>query len=157
MHACDCGVDPGLSLILARRGDGHALTLPRPPCPSTPRLPVFLPHQRIATMVSLHGSADVLSANPPLLNKSGPAGALISLYAQDASSCISTVRGLLAVPDTSREEGPSAKRRKVGGGGAVPIQSQAKFDETRSIVLAKVSIDLVSIHGSHCGIWLTFF
>ena len=142
---------------LACRGDGHALTLPRPPCPSTPRLAVFQPHQRIASMVSLHGSADVLSASFPSLNRSGPTGTLISLHAQDAPSCISTVRGLLAAPDASREEGPSAKRRKVGGRGAVHVPSQAKFDEKKSIVLAKVSIDLVSVHGSPCGIWLTFF
>ncbi|CAE7177309.1 hypothetical protein CFE70_005661 [Pyrenophora teres f. teres 0-1] len=100
-------------------------------------------------MVSLHGSADVLSANFPLLTKSGPAGALISLSAQDAPTCISTIHRLFAAPDVSREEGPSSKRRKVGGGGAVAIKPQAQFDEKKSIVLAKISIDLNMPAASH--------
>jgi hypothetical protein len=54
------------------------------------------------------------------------------------------MQDVFAAPVAHREEEPSPKRRKSANGNVIPIRSQAGSDGKDSIVLAKVSIDLVS-------------
>jgi E3 ubiquitin-protein ligase SHPRH len=57
------------------------------------------------------------------------------------------LHGLFAAPNNVHRDGERpAKRRKTGHGTGVHVDSQADFDKKSSIVLAKVSIDLVGVH-----------
>ena len=99
-------------------------------------------------MASLQGRAEVLSVNtyhPAPAPRNGPQ---ISLAAQDASSNLRAVHSLFAAPNAPVEEERAQKRRKLDNGNVASIQ-QAGFDENRSIVLGKISLDLVSLHLKH--------
>lgn len=66
--------------------------------------------------------------------------------AQDTSSSIRTIQELFVVPNTPQgQPEPARKRRKVGNGDAAPVQTQEEFQEKDSIILAKVSVELVSL------------
>ena len=140
---------PNLSALANLWYAGRATTRGRPLTFLTPSLPFFLP-----LMVSLQGHAEVLSATaydptPVPRNRSKT-----SLAPQDASSSLRSIHSLFAVPDAHDGGDERAqKRRKVENGDAVAVQ-QADFDEDKSIVLAKVSLDLVCIQASH-GDFLT--
>ncbi|KAF1845963.1 ATP-dependent DNA helicase [Cucurbitaria berberidis CBS 394.84] len=93
-------------------------------------------------MPPIQGCAEVLSATahcPAPTPRNGPR---ISLVAQDVSSNLDTIHRLCAAPDAcDGGEKRAQKRRKVENGSAVAVQ-QTDFDENKSIVLAKVSLDL---------------
>jgi hypothetical protein len=99
-------------------------------------------------MASLQVRADVSSAEPcpNVQNSNGPA------LAQGASSnSLRTIKSLFAVPDTPRGPEPARKRRKVENGHAVSVQPHSGFQEKESIILAKVSVELVGLHVSPHG------
>jgi hypothetical protein len=97
-------------------------------------------------VVSLEGSAELLWAYPVPRDNAPTYGGPSSLPAQDASSCIRTMQDWFAAPVAHAEEEPSPKRRKTGNGHCQPILSrlQADLNRKESIVLARVSIQLVS-------------
>jgi E3 ubiquitin-protein ligase SHPRH len=110
-------------------------------------------------MASIQGRASIQSATPFLLSISNPTitgKSTISWDTQDTPSIISAIYGLFAAPDDAPGDGErSPKRRKIGHGTVAYVHPQADVDETSSIVLAKVSIDLVGIHVGICDSLLT--
>lgn len=70
----------------------------------------------------------------------------LCLDAQDASSNLRGLRGLFAATDVQDGAQGAQKRRKLTSGHAAPVQSVHLGDET-SIVLAEVSLHLVSAYG----------
>jgi E3 ubiquitin-protein ligase SHPRH len=113
----------------------------------------------IVAMASIQGRGSIQSVTPFLLPKSKSTIAEKPTYkwpSQDTSDTIDAIRGLFAAPDDAHGEGErSLKRRKTGHDTAAHVHPQAEFDEKSSIVLAKVSIDLVSIHVDTCDSLLT--
>lgn len=96
-------------------------------------------------MASLQGDADVLSANtyvPVPASRNGPR---VSLAAQDAPSNLRAIHSLFAAPTTRDGEERTQKRRKLDDGGSATVP-RVGFDESKSIVLEKVSLDMVSLH-----------
>lgn len=94
-------------------------------------------------MASFQGSADIWSANlyaPAIVQ--GP-GEKPSPAVQDESSCIRTIRSLFPVSGACRDGEPPAKRRKVGDSNAVPAPAAVEFNDRESVVLVKISLDLV--------------
>ncbi|CAO2649018.1 Nn.00g099670.m01.CDS01 [Neocucurbitaria sp. VM-36] len=92
-------------------------------------------------MASHQGRAEVLSINtyhPAPAPRNGPQ---ISLAAQDALSNLRAVHSLFAAPNAPVEEERAQKRRKLENGNVAPMQ-QADFDENKSIVLGKISLNL---------------
>jgi hypothetical protein len=69
----------------------------------------------------------------------------LSLDAQDASSNLRGLRGLFAANDVQDGAQGAQKRRKLASGHAAPVQN-VHLDEERSIVLAEVSLHLVSVY-----------
>lgn len=67
----------------------------------------------------------------------------LSLEPQDASSNLRGFRELFAAPDVHVQAQGTHKRRKLDSGNGAPVQS-VDLDEHKSIVLANVSLDLVS-------------
>lgn len=104
-------------------------------------------------MASLQGRADVLSAkslSPLTVSRvSAATGSKFPLAAQDSSSNLCAIRGLFTTADASvevPEEGEKGKKRRKLENGSATIAEPADIDETKSIVLAKVSLDLVGRH-----------
>ncbi|KAJ4370401.1 hypothetical protein N0V83_004919 [Neocucurbitaria cava] len=92
-------------------------------------------------MASLQGRADALSANtyvPVPASRNGPR---LSLAAQDAPSYLRAIHSLFAAPTARDGEERTQKRRKLDDGSSAPV-TRADFDESKSIVLEKVSLDL---------------
>ena len=106
-------------------------------------------------MSSLEGSAELLRATAFSVADVRSPGGPSSLPAQDASSCIRTIQDLFAAPTALKEEEPSPKRRKSRNGNAIPVRPQADSNEKNSVVLANVSIDLVSRLVDSYGVQLT--
>jgi hypothetical protein len=99
----------------------------------------------VATMASLQVRADVLSAEPcPNAQNSNS-----TTLAQGASS--SSLGAIQSLFDTPRGPEPARKRRRVENGHAISVQPQSGFEENESIVLAKVSLELVGLHLSPHG------
>jgi E3 ubiquitin-protein ligase SHPRH len=70
----------------------------------------------------------------------------LSLAAQDSPSSIRAMHTLFSVPAPPAQDGEHAKkRRKTDNGSAVRMQ-QTDFDADASVVLARISLDLVSIN-----------
>jgi E3 ubiquitin-protein ligase SHPRH len=105
-------------------------------------------------MASFQGSAIAVSATPFRQLKTKPTGLgrpPVPLATQDGESFIRAMHDLFAAPDAHGDGERSPKRRKTGPGSrAVHVHPQADFDEKSSVVLAKVSIDLV---GTHVDTW----
>jgi E3 ubiquitin-protein ligase SHPRH len=106
-------------------------------------------------MSSLEGSAELLRATAFSVADVRSPGGPSSLPAQDTSSCIRTIQDLFAAPTALKEEEPSPKRRKSRNGNAIPVRPQADSNEKNSVVLANVSIDLVSRLVDSYGVQLT--
>ncbi|KAF2854906.1 ATP-dependent DNA helicase [Plenodomus tracheiphilus IPT5] len=98
-------------------------------------------------MALFKGRVDVLSAFSPPSVRSGRCynGPLISLDANDASSNHSAFQSLFAPVDTQTNENNRAKKRRKAADGKAVTVHQVETDLTKSIVLAKVSLDLESL------------
>ncbi|CBX98503.1 predicted protein [Plenodomus lingam JN3] len=96
-------------------------------------------------MASFQGRADVLSVNVAAPVKRGPlSGPIFSLDIGDASGNHHAFQSLFArdvAPSDCND--PAQKRRKITNGTAVSIH-QVETDSNKSVVLAKVSLDLNS-------------
>jgi hypothetical protein len=126
------GTWPVRDALIAHRASRPLIDSPSPP-----------QHRAaIAIMVCLEGPADVLSIalhTPALAKKDAPP----SLAAHDAASTLDAVRGLFAAPDAPEEAcHRSRKRRKLDNGHDAALHP-TELDEYKSILLAKVSLDLV--------------
>ena len=148
-----CG-DPGLHLSW-RVGDyGY------PPTPVfalsliTPQLVPRTRAHSAAMVVALEGSAELLCAYPVPASGLSRCRGPPSLPAQDASDCIRTMQDWFKAPAHTEQE-PSPKRRKTGDGRAISVPWRADADAKDSIVLARVSIDLVSGLANICDAGLT--
>jgi hypothetical protein len=97
-------------------------------------------------MAPFQGEAVVFNAEPYFTPKSKSTKSKVSHDSQELSSFMGALRDL--APDAPREGQPSLKRRKIEHGKAVNVYPQADFDEKSSIVLAKVSIELVGVHST---------
>jgi E3 ubiquitin-protein ligase SHPRH len=93
---------------------------------------------------SFEGCADVLSISQHTAVPLNRDISDSSLDAQDASSNLSNLRSLFAAHSEDGEPAQRAqKRRKVDNDNAVSIQAR-DMEEERSIVLARVCLELVS-------------
>jgi hypothetical protein len=80
---------------------------------------------------------DIIAATPHHSPSDGPPAA------QDASSSLRSIRGLFAALETNEAPPRAHKRRKVAHHEEV-AERPADTEEEKSIVLAKVSLELVS-------------
>jgi E3 ubiquitin-protein ligase SHPRH len=94
-------------------------------------------------MPLFQGRVQVLSANSNNTGSIRRDFSGLALDAQDASSNLRGFRSLFAAPDVHDHAQGTPKRRKLDSGNAVPVQS-VDLDEQKSIVLADVSLDLVT-------------
>jgi hypothetical protein len=93
----------------------------------------------VTIMACFEGQADVLSIAPHTLTLA-KRGSPLPLAAQDAADTLDAVRGLFAAPEDASLR--PAKRRKLNKDNAAVAQSAA-IDERESLLLAKVSLELV--------------
>jgi hypothetical protein len=101
-------------------------------------------------MPAFEGRADVLSASQLNTTSTARAKSNISLDAQDGSSTLRSIHGLFDAPDVpAGAEQRTHKRRKVDRGNAVSMHA-FDFKADRSIVLANVSLELVSCRRATC-------
>lgn len=97
-------------------------------------------------MASFQGHAEVLSAKPYFSSPAPRHGQEVLLVPQDDSSNVQAIQGLFAIPDAcDGSEARPQKRRKVEHRNAV-VAHQPEFDDSKSIILAKISLDLVAAH-----------
>lgn len=99
-------------------------------------------------MSSFQGSARVLSASPYVLVNARKKGEKLSSPAPDALSCIRTIHSLFPISESRRDEEPPAKRRKLGHDDAAPEKPPQDFSDKKSVVLVKISLDLVGTYTS---------
>jgi len=149
--AWGCGARPWSSTYLSASMwmCGHGLTPPRSwqslDTPNFPPPPQLWP---LPAMFSSQGGVEVASASPYAFTTTKTAEELSSPPAQDASGCLDTINTLFAAPAARKEQEPSAKRRKVGDGNFSLPSRPATFDQKKSVVLARISLDLVSMQPS---------
>lgn len=97
-------------------------------------------------MFSFEGCAEVLVVNEHTVAPSIRAPSVLSLDVQDTSSNLRNLGRLFAAPVTDDgTQQPTKKRRKVSRPkDALPVQVE-RAEEAESIVLAKVSLELVGV------------
>jgi hypothetical protein len=96
-------------------------------------------------MSLFEGRVNVLSASSSALAPISRALSDLSLDTEDASGNLRNIHGLFAAPNAHDEAQQRAhKRRKVDDNHAVPVHV-ADAGEKQSIVLANVSLELVSV------------
>jgi hypothetical protein len=136
-------VNPGCLPILAAWQDcGYPPTPPRSRLLPAKALPALL-SPASAFMASFQGTAEVVSTLPhipvPVSQRLQDA-----FVAQDVSDNLRIIHSLFAALDTHNDGRARAqKRRKLDNGNASVTQS-LNFEEDKSIVLARVSLALVS-------------
>jgi hypothetical protein len=96
-------------------------------------------------MFSFEGCVEVLGVSEHTAAPSSRATSALSLDALDPSSNLRNLGRLFAAPATDDgSQQPAKKRRKVSAKDALPVQVE-RPEEAESIVLAKVSVELVGV------------
>jgi hypothetical protein len=137
------GVNPDcLPILAAWQGCGYPSTPPRSRLVPIKALPALL-SPASAVMASFQGTTEVVSALPhipvPIFQR-----LQVASVAQDVSDNLRIIHSLFAAPDTHNDGRARAQKRRKLDNGNVSVTQSLKFEEDKSIILARVSLDLVS-------------